>query len=68
MNRVEHDHALGNFRGVITKFAAFGITSPDFENGFMDLTTDNADYADTKTVRSISAIRGHFISSMICFK
>jgi hypothetical protein len=33
MNRVEHDHALGNFRGVITKFAAFGITSPDFEGG-----------------------------------
>src|SRR6266545_2701392 len=68
MNRVEHDHALGNFGGVITKFAAFGVTPPDFENGFHDLTTDNADYTDTKTIRSIRAIRGHFISSMICFK
>ena len=33
MNRVEHDHAFGNFGGVIAKFAALGVTSPDFENG-----------------------------------
>jgi hypothetical protein len=33
MNCIEHDHAFGNFRSVIAKFAAVGITSPDFENG-----------------------------------
>ena len=32
MNRVEHDHALGNFRGVIPKRAASRIPAPDFEN------------------------------------
>jgi hypothetical protein len=33
MNGIEHDHALGNFRRVIAKFAAFRIPSPDFEDG-----------------------------------
>src|SRR5438093_7247465 len=31
MDRVEHHHALGNFRGVITKFAARCVPAPDFE-------------------------------------
>jgi hypothetical protein len=33
MNCIEYNHPLGDFRGVIAKFAAFGITSPDFEGG-----------------------------------
>jgi hypothetical protein len=37
MNRVEHDHALGDFRGVITKFAAACVAAPNFENSFHDL-------------------------------
>ena len=37
MHRVEHDHALGDFGRVIAKFAAFRITSPDFEGGFHEI-------------------------------
>src|SRR6185437_2823851 len=33
MNRIEHDHAFGYFRGVIAKSAAFGIAAPVFERG-----------------------------------
>jgi hypothetical protein len=33
MHGIEHDHAFGYFRGVITKSAAFGIAAPDFERG-----------------------------------
>jgi hypothetical protein len=33
MHGIEHHHAFGYFRGVLMKFAAFGIATPDFENG-----------------------------------
>jgi hypothetical protein len=33
IDRIEHDHSLGNTRGVIAKLATSRIPAPDFENG-----------------------------------